>query len=281
MGKLKQVISVTEAGDGGEDVEVKLAVMAPSAKARNDAKLYSLRRFNEAVRAGVMVEKQLERHVRDMDLWGDADQKERDRLVRAILEGERKIKGGNLNKARAVAIQMSKDRAALQDLTSVFVDLKTRTAEALAEQDYFNHLVAGSTFYEDGRYEGKPYFTVDGLAPSVEVYEERSGEPAAYRAASKLHELLHGSLKDTLDELPENAFLKKFKFIDDEFHFVDKQGRRVDESGRRIDDEGYLVDGDGQRVDGEGRPLDGNGDYVVEFEPFTDDDGEVVDPDAQ
>ena len=54
-----------------------------------------------------------------------------------------------------------------------------------------------------------------------------------------------------------------------EFEFVDVEGRLVDESGRYIDKEGNFVDRFGNIVDAEGE-------YVVDAEPFLDDDGKPL-----
>ena len=81
--------------------------------------------------------------------------------------------------------------------------------------------------------------------------------------------------------LPENKFLKDYKFVDKELRLVNDDGHLVDSEGRLINDEGRFIayDDDGEEyfIDRDGSALTEGGDYVVEFEPFLDDSGDPVD----
>jgi hypothetical protein len=275
---MKTVVNTVGKNEDGVVGDLQLAVLSPSAKQRVDADLYRRKVFHDALKAGVMVEAQLGKYLKAMDLWDDTRQAESDRLRRSLDEGELAIRKGGIKESemRVRAIQMSRDRAALQDLRSIFTDLKRNTAEAVADEAHFNFLVSCTTVYNTGRFEGRPYFTRDGISPSVDAYVERSTEQVAYDAATKLSEILYGTASSLLASLPENDFLLKHKFVDAEFNFVDKDGKKVDEKGRRIDEEGFLIDSEGRRVDSEGVPIDAEGRYAVEFTPFLDDEGNPI-----
>jgi hypothetical protein len=81
---------------------------------------------------------------------------------------------------------------------------------------------------------------------------------------------------DYEEKLPENKFLKQYKFVDDKLRLVNKEGKLVDEKGRLIDNNGRFINETGQFVDKNGNLVDDKGDYVVEFSPFLDDNGKPV-----
>lgn len=261
--------SVFKSGDLG------LAIVAPSADVKQKARLYHAKAFREAVESGAMIREQLETYLRKNKMWDDARQAEYERLRRSILANERRLAGGGikLSEARQVALDMKRYREELQELLSQRNRIDVNTADAIAEQAQFNYLVSACTVYNEGPKEGRPYFTKDGLNYSVDDYIEKGTEQVAFDAASELSKLMYGHESDILGQLPENEFLKKYKFVDEEFHLIDKQGRRVDEQGRLVDEEGYFIDEEGNRVDSEGNRVDEQGKYIVEFSPFLDDEG--------
>jgi hypothetical protein len=76
--------------------------------------------------------------------------------------------------------------------------------------------------------------------------------------------------------LPENKFLKKYKFVDDNLRLVNKDGHFVNEDGKLIDENGRFVDENGNFVDRDGNRVDADGEYVVDSKPFLDDEGNPV-----
>ena len=88
--------------------------------------------------------------------------------------------------------------------------------------------------------------------------------------------MLFGLDKDYENTLPENKFLKKYKFVDDKLRFIDKKGRLIDSEGRLIDESGRFIDENGNFVDKYGNKVDAEGDYVVEPEPFLDENGKPI-----
>jgi hypothetical protein len=116
----------------------------------------------------------------------------------------------------------------------------------------------------------EPYFK------SYEDYNNRSADPVALIAAQNLAGMLYGLENDYEEKLPENKFLKQYKFVDSKLRLVDKDGKLVDERGRLIDENGRFINEKGQFVDKNGNLVDDKGDYLVEFTPFLDDDGKPV-----
>ena len=81
--------------------------------------------------------------------------------------------------------------------------------------------------------------------------------------------------KDFEKKLPENKFLSKFEYVNDDLSLVNKEGTTVDTEGRRINDEGHYLDEDGNRVDIDGNLLDEDGAYVPQV-TYLDENGKPI-----
>ena len=103
---------------------------------------------------------------------------------------------------------------------------------------------------------------------SIDDYSNRSDDPIAFAAASALAAMLYSLDKDFEMKLPENKFLAKFDYINDDLHLVNKEGSKVDTEGRLVNDLGQFINEEGKRVDIDGNLLDEDGAYIptTEFE---------------
>jgi hypothetical protein len=162
---------------------------------------------------------------------------------------------------------MKSVREELRELISVRTNLDNHTAEGQADNARFNYLIASSLVYSSNK---EKYFK------SYEEYLTRASEPVAIKAAQVLANMLYGLDNDYEKKLPENKFLIKYKFVDDKLRLVNKEGKLVDVEGRLIDINGRYINDKGEFVDKNGTLVDVNGDYLVEFKPFTDDEGNPI-----
>ena len=190
-------------------------------------------------------------------------------LQQELLDSEKILaKGGiNLKSAKETAIKMKSVREELRELISVRTNLDNHTAEGQADNARFNYLIASSLVYSSNK---EKYFK------NYEEYLTRASEPVAIKAAQVLANMLYGLDNDYEKKLPENKFLIKYKFVDDKLRLVNKEGKLVDIDGRLIDSNGRYINEKGEFVDKSGNLVDLNGDYLVEFKPFTDDDGNPI-----
>lgn len=250
--------------------EVSFIIKSPTLQDQKEAtKVYNTA-FTDALKSKAIVRAKLDDLLVEQGLWDDSKQMRFSTLQAQILEGERKLaKGGiSLSKAKEEALKMKKLREDLRDLIAVKTNLDTHTAEGQADNARFNYLVSACTVYEDSK---KPYFS------SYEDYNSKSvSDPVASLAAQNLAGMLYGLDNDYEEKLPENKFLKQYKFVDDKLRLINKQGNLVDSEGRLIDENGRFINDKGEFVDKEGNPVNVDGDYVVEFSPFLDDDGKPV-----
>ena len=247
----------------------EMTVRSPALNDQKEATKVYNQSFSEALKAKAVVRAKLDDLLIEQGLWDGIKQAKFTELQSQILEGERKLaKGGiSLTEAKKIALEMRKSREDLRELISVKTNLDTHTAEGQADNARFNYLVSACTVYNDTK---EQYFK------NYEDYNNRSSDPVAILAAQNLANMLYG-LEDNYEEkLPENKFLKQYKFVDSKLRLINKDGKLVDEQGRLIDENGRYINEQGQFIDKDGNLVDQAGDYIIEFTPFLDDEGKPV-----
>jgi len=252
-----------------DDKEVTIVINSPTVKDNSEAgKVYN-GAFTEALKSKAVVRARLDDLLVDQGLWDDRKQMKFEELQKRILENEKKLDEGgiSLSSARAIALEMKELRAELRELISVKTTLDQHTAEGQADNARFNYLVSACTYYKEGN---KKFYN------SYEEYLNRSSDPVAIKAAQNLANMLYGLDNDYEAKLPENQFLKNYKFIDDQLRLIDKQGRLIDSAGRLVNEQGRWINENGEFVDKYNNVLDESGNYKVEFKPFLDDEGNPV-----
>ena len=250
------------------------AVRIPKIQDIKEAHELRSKTFNESLSRGDLLRDQLESELRKRNLWTDDREMEYQTLRREVLDGEFRLqKGGiKLKRAKELALEMSEKRAKMVDLLSSRTDLDSNTCEGKADAARFNYLFSCCLVYDE---DDEAYFP-----NKLDDYLENQEDPVALAGATEFYYLISGS--DTLDDnLPENIFLKKFKFVDEKLRLVDPEGRLVDVDGKHIDENGLYIkwqeDGTSYNVDANGRKVTDEGKFEVASSPFLDDDGKPVD----
>jgi|TARA_B100001094_G_scaffold311362_1_gene346928 hypothetical protein len=252
-----------------DDKDKEFLIQTPSLEQQREAQKVYNQAFTDAIKSKSVVRAKLDDLLKDQGLWDDEKQAQFDTLQREISDGEKRLaKGGfGLKEARTLAVKMRQLRDDMRDLISVRTSLDNHSAEGQADNARFNYLVSVCVVYNDSK---QPYFS------SMEDYLNRSTDPVGLLGAQNLANMMYGLDNDYERNLPENKFLQKYKFIDNDLRYVDKQGRLIDADGRLINEEGRYINDDGKFVDKFGNLIDDEGDYVVESEPFLDDEGNPV-----
>jgi hypothetical protein len=250
-------------------VEKEFLIKSPSLADQREAQKVYNQAFSDAVKSGCIVRARLDDLLREQGLWDETKQMKFNTLQQELLDSEKILaKGGiSLKTAKETAVKMKSIREELRELISVRTNLDNHTAEGQADNARFNYLIASSLVYSSNK---EKYFK------NYEEYLTRASEPVAIKAAQVLANMLYGLDNDYEKKLPENKFLIKYKFVDDKLRLVNKEGKLVDIDGRLIDSNGRYINEKGEFVDKSGNLVDLNGDYLVEFKPFTDDDGNPI-----
>jgi hypothetical protein len=252
---------------GGREQE--FSIKSPSLADQREAQKVYNQAFSDAVKSGCIVRARLDDLLKEQGLWDDNKQIKFNTIQQEILDCEKSLaKGGiSLKSAKDIAVKMKKLREDLRDLISVRTNLDNHTAEGQADNARFNYLISAGLVYSS---------TKDKYFKNYEDYLARASEPIAVKAAQILANMLYGLDSDYEKKLPENKFLIKYKFVDDRLRLVNKDGHLVDSEGRLIDEFGRFINEKGEYVDKNGNLVDANGDYVIDFKPFIDDDGNPI-----
>ena len=259
-----------------EDIKVEIdgkektfTVRSPSLADQREAQKAYNTAFTDAIKSNSVVRAKMDDVLEDQGLWNKEKQKKYETLQEQLLDGEKRLaKGGfSLIEAKKLALKMRNIRLEIRDLISVRTSLDNHSAEGQADNARFNYLVSACVVYKEN---DKPYFK------DLEDYMNRMDDPVALAGATKLAEIIYGLDNDFEKGLPENKFLKKYKFVNDDLRFIDKQGRTIDSEGRLVDENGRYIDEQGNFVDKDGNKVDAEGEYVVDAQPFLDDDGNPV-----
>jgi hypothetical protein len=252
-----------------DDKEVTFLVKSPTLEDQRGAQKAYNQAFTDAIKSDSIVRARLDDLLKEQGLWSDTKQAEFDTLQREILDGEQRIAAGgfSLNEAKDLAISIKEKRDKIRDLISVRTNLDSHTAEGQADNARFNYLVSVCVVYNDSK---EKYFN------NLADYLQRSTEEVALTGAQMLANMMYGLDSNYESNLPENKFLKKYKFVDKDLRFIDKKGRFIDQQGRLIDENGRFINEEGKYVDKYGKLIDEQGEYIVDSQPFLDEDGNPV-----
>lgn len=248
------------------------AVVRPTVDLINKADKLSRETFNSELSAGSLLRAQLDSALRKRDLWSDQLEEEYQGLRREVLDAEFKLARGGikLSEAKSLALEMKEKRNEMVSLLSSRTTLDSQTCEGKADAVRFNFLFANCLVNSDDS-----KFFPNGL----DDYVLRMDDPVAQEGATEFYYLMSDT-EQVDDNLPENKFLKQYKFVNESYQLVDSQGKLVDSEGRHIDENGNYIkwtsDKDFVYVDVEGREVDDDGNFAVKFEPFLDDNGKPV-----
>lgn len=243
-------------------------VTRPTKEENSKSQIVANKVFKDALMNGALVRKVLEKWLEDQGIWNQDKQKEVDDIDDEIRENLIKLKKGGikLSEAKQVAIDIRMARVRKNQLMMERNSYDEYTAEALSDNAKFDYLA--SVCIKDKN--GEPYFE------SVEDYQQNGDQPFAIEAAGKLAAMVYGLDDDWESNLPENQFLSKYKFVNDDLRLVDKDGRYVTTDGKLIDSNFRYIDEQNNYVDYEGNRVDEDGLPIVESSPFLDDDGKPV-----
>jgi len=252
----------------------KYAVRRPTMQELTKANEMRRKTFNEELAAGTMLRDQLDEELRKRQLWSDDRESRYQTCRQEVIDGEYKLaKGGiSLQEAKGIAIDMRRKRSDMVNMLSSRTDLDSNTCEGKADSVRFNFLFANCLVYNDT----DEQFFKNGLGD----YLLNQDSEIANVGATEFFYLISDS-DDVDSKLPENKFLKKYKFANEDYSLVDLDGRLIDVDGKHIDEYGNYIkwtsDTEHVKVDIHGRELNDEGNFDVEFSAFLDDSGNPVD----
>lgn len=252
--------------------KINLVIKKPTRRDLNKAQSIYNKAFSDAVADGMILAAQLNEYLIEKGIWNEKQEAKYKELLGIISNNDIILKKGGitLEEAKKHALAMREAREELKDLLVSRRQYESNCVEGIAQNMQFDFLVSACVFKEDG----------SPLWNSVDSYYEDADTKLGSDCAGAVAELIYGLDDDFEKNLPENQFLMKYKFVDEDLHFINKLGQKVDSEGRLIDDEGryinYDADGNVIYVNIHGEEVDENGELKVQFKPFLDEDGNPV-----
>ncbi len=248
----------------------KILVKRPSGSIQTKAGRIAAKVWTECTSDGIMTKQELTEFMQKRNIWNkEKEQEEKDLtleiggLEKELALGSGKARRIKKSEGKKLALKIRQKRSQLRDLIGERLSLEGNTAEALADNAKFDYFVATCTYYKE---------TGEKVYNSLEEYDENSDDDLAYAAASAMAQMLYSLDKDFEKSLPENHFLNKYSFTNEEGALVNEKGETIDLDGRRINEYGYFLNDEGERVDTDGNLLDQDGRYIASVEYVDDED---------
>jgi hypothetical protein len=132
--------------DDGNDLAFEFR--RPSQKIISTAELVSRARYSEAFRAGVLVNKEVFKALRERGLWGDEEEEENDRLKDKITKLEDKLRDPGISNDEGLALvaKLKAARLAQREHTSVVTNVTDATCESIANEERNMFYAASCTY---------------------------------------------------------------------------------------------------------------------------------------
>lgn len=171
---------------------------------------------------------EVDEFLREQGIWSDSDQKKLDDINARIDEGLSRLRKGGilLSEGRRISIEITEARQEMVALMQKRQIFDNATIEALADEEKIDYLIHACVILSDS---GEKYWN-----SFEDMKEDKSSDVYQHASAASI-EVLYGIDSDFEKNLPENKWLKKYKFIDESLNFVDrKTGEFVDRDGRLL-----------------------------------------------
>lgn len=216
----------------GDGREVKLVVRQPTYDEYEKAdrvyatKIASLVKENTGKR--LLSRQDLNSYLKESGTWTDEDEEKVKSIQKEIAETLAEIRRGGkkVTEGRALAIKVMDKRKEMVRVMAKRQVLDDVTIESFAENEKLDYLIYVSTVYADS---GDDYW---------DSFEDMKNDKFsdAYKQASGLAMQIFYDIDPEFEKnLPENKWLKKYGFVDEDLNYVDrKTGEKVDRDGRPV-----------------------------------------------
>lgn len=252
--------------------ELNVLITHPNYRVLQDAQMIYNLKIAELIRKAangkdsLLLKSQLDDYLEKIGVWTKEDKisiaaKQVElRSLESLLQ-----KGGmKLSEGRNIAVRMRQLRSDIFSLLSKRMQFDSVTIEAQADQYKFMHVLINTVI-------DKKNDTL--LFSSIDEYIKSEHCDYVREIAKNVAMMFFGYEEKDMEKLPENTWLKKYKFVNDKNRLINKNGKLVDTDGRLIDENGRYVNDNGDFVDANGSRVDEFGNLLVdESMPYIDDD---------
>lgn len=236
-------------------------VKKPNASQTNESQKCYNKAFGEALKSGAVLRAALDRYLRQQGVWDDSKENEFNKLNVKIRNAITLLLKGNIpiSDGKKIALEIKELRLKTRTLNSARLDSDVSTAEGQSEQSRLNYLCSTCIYDKNSE---QSYFK------DYDDFINRIDEKGVTEAVGKFVSLLYDFDDNFEKQLPENQFLRKYKFVNDDLHLINEDGKLVDDDDRLVNDKGRYIDEEDRYVDLDGNILDEDGNYNLESVNF-------------
>lgn len=231
-------------------VEKEILVREPKSDEIKEANKVRAKAYWKAMRDGLPLAKDAMELTQKIS-WNTKKSEKLNSLRKELLEKEeiltkkRNLKiGGPGDKSEEtmfrIAMKCIDLRNEILELNTAFAEAQQNTVEGYAENERLNYVLFATTVYKDS---GERVFSsYEDFDAATILTDENAEKYLVVRLAFMAYQnKVIGDYQKILDSNPENAFLKRFKFVNEEGQFINKEGKLVNSDGELLDKEGNLV----------------------------------------
>jgi len=204
----------------------------------------------------LLLRDELEQFLKDNGVWTEEDEKKIQSISKEIEQLFNKLKKGG-DKAwngRQLCINIMDKRKEMLKVASKKQQLDSVTIESIAENDRLDYYVYSCTVYSD---DGKNFWE------SFEDMKNDRSSDVYLKSYINVMKYLYGVDPEYEKNLPENKWLRKYGFINENLEYTDrKTGEKVDKSGNSIKQLEKEIQEERELLEGE----------IKEEQPFVDDE---------
>lgn len=206
----------------------------------------------------LLLRQEAEKFLEENGIWTE---KEKSRIIELQSQINDLLKkmnrgGDKLVNARKSCIDISDKRKEIVDLWRKRQVIDDATIESVAEIEKIDYLIFASTVNENG----------DRHWESFEDLRNDKGNPIYQQVAPRAYEIFLNIDPNFEKNLPENKWLRKYNFVDENLSLVDRK------TGQFVDRDGNVVDL-GEKLEEQVNSVYGE---IKESEPFKDENGDPV-----
>ena len=240
--------------------EVKFCVKPPSREDLEESdrmyacKIGSLLKSEKS--GDLLLRDQLDKFLQREGIWTDQDEADIDEINTNIKAKLTKLRKGGLklSEGREICIQILEHRSQMAIVRSKRRSFDESTVEYIAEQEKIDYLIFADTVGADNG---------NRCWESFEDMKSDKDNSVYAAAATKMYEFVFGVDDQFEQRLPENRWLKKYSFINEDLRFTNrKTGDLVDRKGDPVSTDQLDILDQFNDIQGE----------IISEEPFIDDD---------
>lgn len=247
--KISFEVEAKNLGEHEDGTKVQLAVLKPTPGQLQEATRIYNQTWARGVKDGLLLRETIDSYMKEQGLWGDQQESRLQEILKEINSTEKTLSAGKIKKSagKDLALKLWDLRSEMRQLIAQKTIIENNSVQSQAENARFNYLVSVCSVYNE---------TGDRIFSSLEDYLDKD-EDWSYECASQMSYLLYNLDPEFEQNLPENKFLKRFGYVNDELALVDEKGQTVTREGKAVDSEGFYVDPEsGERVNVNGDKIE-------------------------